>query len=298
METASTETQKILFLVNEVSGPGETNWNNIIRNYYQKHPEQIEIITLTKKVTTEQLREIISVAKPDIAVAVGGDGTIKLIAESLMNTNVSLGILPAGSANGMAKELGIPLDAEAALQLLVAGRTRTIHLLRVNGHVSIHLSDIGYNADLVRRFEQQSGRGKWGYLRAAVKALFRLPKMEVMMMVDNEKVELRAVMIVLANGTMYGSNAIINPVGNLDDELFEVVVIKKISAKEIFKMRFSHTEYDPEKTAVYQTNYVHIRSKRPVHFQVDGEYLGKVRSVNASIIPSALRVIVHRESSE
>lgn len=118
------------------------------------------------------------------------------------------------------------------------------------------------------------------------------------MIVGNEKVELSAAMIVLANGTMYGSNALINPVGNLDAELFEVVVIKKISAKELFKMRFSHAEYDPEKTVVYQTNHVHIRSKRLVHFQVDGEYLGKVKSVEASLIPAALQVIVPREASK
>ncbi len=298
MGTASIVTQRILFLVNEVSGPGETDWNDIIRNHFHHQPDQIDIITITKDATPEKLRKKISEVKPDIAVAVGGDGTIKLIAETVMETEVPLGILPAGSANGMAKELGIPIEPEAALQLLVTGRRRTIHLVRVNGHVSIHLSDIGYNADLIHHFEQQSGRGNWGYLRAAVKALFRHPLMEVMMIVGNEKVDLRAAMIVIANGTMYGSNALINPVGNLDDALFEVVVIKKISAKEIFKMRFSHAEYDPEKTVVYQTNNVHIRSKRFVHFQVDGEYLGKVKSVEASLLPAALQVIVPKESTE
>ena len=292
MENDPTAIRKILFLINKVSGSGETNWNDTIIRHFQHRPEHIELFTLEKESTTEQLRKKITEVKPDIAVAVGGDGTINLIAESVMETDISLGILPAGSANGMAKELGIPLDPQAAMDLLMTGRQRVIHLVRVNGHVSIHLSDIGYNADVVRRFEQQSGRGNWGYLRAAVKALFSLPEIKVKLIVENEMVELSAVMIVLANGTMYGSNALINPVGNLDDELFEVVVIKKISAKEIFKMRFSHAEYDPEKTVVYQTNKVHIRSKRLVHFQVDGEYLGKVKSVEASLLPAALRVIV------
>jgi len=295
MGTTTTVTQKILFLVNPVSGPGETNWSDIIRNHFHQQPEQIEIITIPKEATTEQLRKKIIGMKPDIAVAVGGDGTIKLVAESVLQTEIRLGILPAGSANGMAKELGIPIEPKAAMRLLVTGSQRTIHLVRVNGHVCIHLSDIGYNADLVRRFEHQSGRGNWGYLRAAAKALFRHPVMEVTMTVGNEKVELQAAMIVLANGTMYGSGALINPVGNLDDALFEVIVIKKISAMEIFKMLFTHAEYNPEKTVLYQTNHLYIRSKRPVHFQVDGEYLGKIKSVEASLLPAALQVIVPKE---
>jgi diacylglycerol kinase family enzyme len=102
------------------------------------------------------LKKEIILRKPDIAVAVGGDGTIKLIAESIMGTEIPLGILPGGSANGMAKELGVPTEPEAAMRLLVTGSLRTIHLVRVNGHVCVHLSDIGYNADVVRRFEQQS----------------------------------------------------------------------------------------------------------------------------------------------
>jgi len=295
MVTAATAAKKILFLVNPVSGPGETNWSDIIRKHFHQQPEQIEIITIPKEATVEQLRERIKAVSPDIAVAVGGDGTIKLVAESVMETEIPLGILPAGSANGMAKELAIPMEAEAAMRVLVTGSSRKIHLTRINGHVCIHLSDIGYNADLVRRFEQQSGRGKWGYLRAAVKALFRHPLMEVSMKVGNEAVALQAAMIVLANGTAYGSGAVINPVGNLEDTLFEVVVIKKISAIEIFKMRFTHTSFNPEKTLVYQTSRLDIRSKRPVHFQVDGEYLGKVKSVEASLLPAALHVMVPAE---
>jgi diacylglycerol kinase family enzyme len=108
-------------------------------------------------------------------------------------------------------------------------------------------------------------------------------------------VQLRAAMIVVANGTMYGSGAVINPVGTLDDAQFEVVAIKKISAMEIFKMRFSHAEFNPEKTVLYQTNRLHILSKRRVHFQVDGEYIGKVKSVEASLLPAALQVIVPKE---
>ena len=115
------------------------------------------------------------------------------------------------------------------------------------------------------------------------------------MEVGPKRMDLRAAMVVLANGTEYGSGARINPIGKLNDSLFEVVVVKKISAAEIFKMRFSHTSFNPAKTAVYQTSRVQIRSVKPVHFQVDGEYRGRTKSIKAGILPNCLKVMLPAE---
>ena len=99
-------------------------------------------------------------------------------------------------------------------------------------------------------------------------------------------------MVVIANATKYGGGALINPDGKLDDDLFEVIVVKKVSFAEIFKMMVTHSSYDPTKTEVYQTRVLQIRSRVKAHFQVDGEYLGKIKDINAEIIPAALQVIV------
>ena len=99
-------------------------------------------------------------------------------------------------------------------------------------------------------------------------------------------------MLVMANGNSYGTGAVINPIGKLDDELFEIIAIKKIALREVFKMVFTHEPYNNEKTAVYQTNELTIHSSRKVHFQVDGEYLGKVKEIKAYLIPSALSLLV------
>jgi diacylglycerol kinase family enzyme len=71
--------------------------------------------------------------------------------------------------------------------------------------------------------------------------------------------------------------------------------MKKISVLEIFKMVFSFEKYDSEKTEVFQTDQLFIKSLRRVHFQIDGEYLGKVKQVKASIIPDCLEVMVSRK---
>jgi diacylglycerol kinase (ATP) len=203
-----------------------------------------------------------------------------------------LGILPAGSANGLAKELGIPEDHTKALEIIVAGHSKKIHLLKINNHICIHLSDIGLNAHAIKKFETLPNRGMWGYVRAALKVVWVNPVMRVAMELAGEVVKQKAHMIVIANATQYGSGAVINPIGKLDDNLFEVIVVKKISLLELFKMIFSHNAYDSTKTEVFQTNSLHLRCKVKVHFQVDGEYLGKVNEVTATLIPNALEIIV------
>jgi len=116
--------------------------------------------------------------------------------------------------------------------------------------------------------------------------------MNIQMKIDGKIIKVKAKMIVIANATKYGSGAIINPIGKLDDEFFEVIVMKKVSIREMFKMIYSHEEFDSEKTEVFQTDELFIKSIRRVHFQVDGEYLGKVKEVRAVMVPDCLEMIV------
>jgi diacylglycerol kinase (ATP) len=116
--------------------------------------------------------------------------------------------------------------------------------------------------------------------------------MEVTIAGEKQTVKRNAAMVVIANATKYGTGAVINPEGKLDDGRFEIIVIKKISFNEIFKMMITHKDFDPRKTELFTTTGVEMRSKHHVHFQVDGEYLGKIYSLKAECLPGALQVIV------
>ncbi|MFN8347129.1 MAG: diacylglycerol kinase family protein [Spirosomataceae bacterium] len=283
---------KFLFIINSGSGNNTTDWAVLITDYFKLLPHTIELYRLTKNCNTQTIKDKIKVFSPHQVVAVGGDGTIKLVAECLPGTDIALGILPAGSANGLAKELGIPTNPQDALAVLVKGHSKKIHLITINGELCIHLSDIGLNAYVMKKFETLPIRGMWGYFMASLKVLWQHSLMEVEMKIDKKPIKIKAAMIVVANATKYGTGALINPIGTLEDELFEVIAIKKISPREIFKMVITHAPYDTEKTEVFQTDVLWMRSAKKVHFQVDGEYLGKVKEVKAAIIPDALKVIV------
>ncbi len=285
-------TIKLLFIINPNSGNSKINWTEEIENYFANSGHTISLFHLTKDCNLDTIKEKIKAFSPQKVVAVGGDGTVKLVAECILNTKIQLGILPAGSANGLAKEFDISNVPTEALNVLLKGNTQKIHAIKVNNELCIHLSDVGLNAYVVKEFENQPMRGMWGYMMASIKVLWQNPLMNIQMKIDGKIIKVKAMMIVIANATKYGSGAIINPIGKLDDELFEVIVVKKISIREMIKMVFTHEEYDSEKTEVFQTNELFIKSIRRVHFQVDGEYLGKVKEVKAVIMPDCLEVIV------
>ena len=282
---------KLLFIINPGSGNKTINWSNEIDHFFNHYPAVIIKHALTPGCNADTIKLKINATQPAAVIAVGGDGTVKLVAECLLHTTIPLGILPAGSANGLARELGIPTDIQGALQRLLSPAKQIIHLLNINGQLCVHLSDVGFNASVIKIFEARKRRGMIGYINAAWRVLWRHSLMQATIQIDDKVIKRDAAMIVIANATRYGSGAVINPAGRLDDDLFEIVIIRKISFAEIFKMMVSHKPYDKTKTELFQGQSIHIRSKKKVHFQIDGEYLGKVNDVDAAIITNALTII-------
>jgi len=287
----SIEPLKLLFIINPGAGNSSLNWPQEIDLFFRKLPHQVEKMLLTPGCTLSNIKDKIAAVQPARVIAVGGDGTVKLVAECLLHTSMAMGILPAGSANGLAKELGIPTDTQGALQHLLKKDTQKIHLIKINNQLCVHLSDIGFNASVIKIFEARKRRGMLGYINAAWRVLWRHRVMQATITIDNKIIRREAAMIVIANATRYGSGAVINPAGRLDDDLFEIVIIRKVSFSEIFKMMVSHKPYDKSKTELYQAQSIQINSRKKVHFQIDGEYLGKVNNVSAEIIVNALNII-------
>ncbi|MEO5594769.1 MAG: diacylglycerol kinase family protein [Chitinophagaceae bacterium] len=285
------EPLKLLFIINPGSGNKDIDWSSEIDNFFAQLPHTIEKFFLTPECNTGTIKDRISVAKPNRVIAVGGDGTVKLVAECLLHTRTVMGILPGGSANGLAKELGIPADTRGALQHLLKNETENIHLVQINNQLCVHLSDIGFNASVIKIFESEKKRGMPGYVKAAWKVLWKHSVMQATIKIDNNYIRRDAAMIVIANATRYGSGAVINPLGRLDDDLFEIVIIRKVSFSEIFKMMVSHRPYDKSKTELFQAQSLQIQSNKKVHFQIDGEYEGKVNKIQAIILKNALHII-------
>jgi diacylglycerol kinase (ATP) len=286
---------RLLFVINPVSGgKKKADPETFVKNYFLERREEVHFFLLDKP--QQSLTAAIKKIRPDCVIAVGGDGTVKMVAEQLINEDIPMAILPTGSANGMATELCIPADWEQVMALITnqhPSEVIDIDLIQINGQdICIHLGDVGLNALLVKNFEQRGIRGKLGYALSSFKTLWQNKRLEVKIANKDMHLIRHAHMIVLANARMYGTGACINPDGDIADGLFEVVILKRLSIAELFKMLFRHRPFDPTKTEILQASQVTISTHKRAHFQVDGEYLGKTKHVSASILPHALKVIV------
>jgi YegS/Rv2252/BmrU family lipid kinase len=283
----------LLFVINPISGGKlKDNFEEAIKKYFEPLPHKIEFFLLTGKNDAEELEKCIEQVKPQKIVAVGGDGTVSMVAKKILGTDMQLGILPAGSANGMARELNISMNVEEALNTVETGVVKKADAILVNNEVSFHLSDIGLNARLIKYFEEGSSRGIWGYAKVALKALFNKQIIRVTIQTREKKIKRNALMVVLANASKYGTGAVINPTGDLYDGLFEVVIIRQLDLSTFLKVWLKPRKLDPKKIEVIQATSVHIQTPRKVHFQIDGEYKGKVDLVNAKILPGQLNILL------
>jgi diacylglycerol kinase family enzyme len=216
-----------------------------------------------------------------------------LLAKILCGKDIPLLIIPLGSANGMAKELGIANRPEAALDLISNGVTKNIDLLKINGNICIHLGDVGLNASIVKRFEKDPKRGLWTYARHLFKELFLIDAFHFNITVDNKSFKKKAVSVTVANASKYGTGAVINPLGQIDDGKFELVIIKpfpKIHLISITWKMFIGRLQTSEFVDVYTCKEATIQTSKKTTLQIDGEIIGKTKEIVVQILPQSLTI--------
>lgn len=292
---ADTSIRAILFVVNPHSGPQNDDIAAIINEYHQKYYSDVEVKYLFPdwEIFHSQLESAFANTSFDTIVACGGDGTVKSVAEFAYGKAMRIGILPCGSSNGLAKNLNIPLDYYSALEVIFSNqRCTSVAALNVNGHLSIHLADAGINANIVKRFEKYGVRGFWGYIRAGMKVLRDFDDFIIHVHDRHTSRMFKACMVVIANANMYGTGFVINHMGELDDNKFEIIVIKKLSLKGFLRMALNNWIPDPELIQIMQGDKVQIDCNSPLNLQVDGQYIGKFKNILAEMLPLKLSMII------
>ena len=283
-----------LFAINPASGgKDKSDWETAIEAFFAGSDHTADLLRLTDQDDARLIRERIKQSKPDRVVAVGGDGTVKLVAEQVLNSGLPMGILPAGSANGMARELAIPLTPEESLPVLINGVAKPMDVICIgDDDICLHLSDIGLNAQLVKYYKQNNWRGKLGYARGALRVLTHRKLLQVSINTGDKTLHRSAFMVVLANARLYGTGAVINPDGDLSDGIFEVVILRRLSVWELLKMFWRYQPFDPGKVEIIKATSIHIETRRKAYFQVDGEYRGRVSDIRAEVRPGQLLMLV------
>jgi YegS/Rv2252/BmrU family lipid kinase len=144
-------------------------------------------------------------AKPDAVVAGGGDGTLSTVAGVIVRSGIALGVLPLGTLNHFAKDVGIPLDLASAVETVCRGRVKNVDVGRVNGRVFINNSSLGLYPQVVKMRDQlrlRLGRGKWpAFAWAALLVLRRFPFLRVEINVDGKALQRRTPVVFIGNNS-------------------------------------------------------------------------------------------------
>jgi diacylglycerol kinase (ATP) len=220
-------------------------------------------------------REAVAAAV-DLVVAWGGDGTVNEAASALVHTQVPLAIVPAGSGNGLAWDLGLPFEPRAALTVAAQGRTRAIDAGQINDCLFFNIAGVGIDAVIAAQFATRGlrRRGPLGYLKLTTRALARYRPQSYTLVLDGEQYEHRAMLVALANGRQYGNRASIAPGARLDDGLLEVVVVEPLSLIGIaahLPALFRGTLRTGPRIHMRAAHTIRVRTPGIIPFHVDGE---------------------------
>ncbi len=163
----------------------------------------------------------------EIVVAVGGDGSVNEVAGQLVGTQVSLGIVPMGSGNGLANHLNIPLSPPKAVQILNQSHSQQIDTAAVNGLFFISIAGIGFDATIARKFAGSRKRGFWTYLRLILREFVTYQVRPYKLNIDGQDISRDALFISFANSDQYGYKTKIAPEASVDDGFLDVCIVGK-----------------------------------------------------------------------
>jgi YegS/Rv2252/BmrU family lipid kinase len=230
-------------------------------------------------------------------VAWGGDGTINEVASELVGTGTALGIVRAGSGNGLARELGIPSDPDQALDIALTGRERAVDAGEIEGRRFFNVAGIGFDAAMAADFNALGGerRGPIRYAGVVARALFGYRAAHYSIDADGRRLETDALLVAIANLAQYGSNAVIAPGARPDDGLFDVMVVGErgvLGRIGLVARAYARTIDRAKGVTRLPAAHVVVRADEPVLFHVDGEPHQGGTTVETHVIPAALRVRV------
>lgn len=289
---------KILFVMNPVSG-GSSNDKAVLLIHEKAaaaHTDFKFLYTSSEDDDHRIQQELVNY-KPDRVIACGGDGTVQVVAKNLMKKNVTMGILPLGSANGLATALGLSQRLEDAVDLVFSD-TRVIQLDILefdNRHICTHLADIGINARMIKNYEEGGDRGMMGYAKYLLQSIKETPLLQFTIKTPEAEYRKEGYMLVVGNANMYGTGIRISR-GSVSDGKFEIVNIEKVALDEAIKAGLTKFNVFIDKdmfSDVISCNQAEILIDKKVDFQIDGEYMGEVDRLTIAIYPSAVPVLIN-----
>lgn len=288
---------KYFFIVNPNSGNAK---HEISIEFLQSKFSPKDEIILKETAYQFHAKELVQEAikqNADVVVACGGDGTINEVASALVHTTIHFGIIPAGSGNGLAANLGIPKDINKAIEIIKNSAVRTMDVGRVEDKYFFSNLGFGIDADIIKTYEQNQKRTITGYVDASVKTLKNYKSKLFRLYIDDVIIEKNFYYLFCSNSNVAGYGISFTPNADLSDGLLDLLMIEDLDVFEqfYFSVLVLAKKIDLMNKARYkQVKKFTIESLEDskISYQLDGEFqTTNSLKVKVEVLPNALNII-------
>ncbi len=229
-----------------------------------------------------------------VVVAVGGDGTVNEVASGLLGSTTALGIVPCGSGNGLARDLGLPMRVRRALQVVRDGHVTTIDSGEVNGKAFFCTCGVGFDAQVSHAFAKAGTRGFMTYVRTTIAEYLSYRPSHYRLTIDGETTDEEAFVIAVCNAAQYGNNAFIAPHASMRDGMLDVTVLHRFSlmSAPIVSARLFMRQLDRDRHySVYRGRNIVIERESEAPMHLDGEAMVMPGRLEITCHPSLLKIV-------
>ncbi len=292
--------KKALLLINRHSRKGQNSLPLAVEYFYD---HGLELIIKPIKDFSE-LGVVVREYAPriDCVIVGGGDGTLNAIVDSLVETNLPLGILPLGTANDLARTLGIPINIKQACDVIANGMLKSIDLGCVNGKYFFNVASIGLSVDITNKLTGCLKK-RWGILAYGITALQVVSKtrpFRATIKVDDQELPIKTVQIAIGNGKYYGGGMAIAEDAAIDDQRLDLYSIELKRWWQVFPMiwRLPKGEHEDLKwVRTIEGKEIEIHTTKSYDINTDGE-ITTFTPAKFKVVPHALQVYVPRKNGE
>ncbi|UCH14201.1 MAG: YegS/Rv2252/BmrU family lipid kinase [Bacteroidales bacterium] len=288
--------ENILFIVNPVSGKGKKTY--IIKQINEHlNPDKYNVVFEDSKykghahTIAEQYKEK-GIKK---IVAVGGDGTVNEIGSAIINTDISLGIIPRGSGNGLARFLSIPMNAKGAIEIINNPSIKDIDAAKVNDKYFFCTCGVGFDAHVGNIFNKYTKRRSINYFKDTIQEFLKYKPKEYNLKFDSQKKKVKSLLVTIANAGQYGNNVYISPDAKIDDGFLDLCILKPFPISIILPIGLrliGRTLNKSKYLEVIKCKNIILKKKKKVKCHYDGETYKAGKSIKVEIIPASLKVMI------
>jgi diacylglycerol kinase (ATP) len=230
----------------------------------------------------------------DTLVAIGGDGTVNTVAKIASKNNKTLGLIPKGSGDGLARFLTIPRDTKMAVRALLNGKTIAIDTARVDDVFFINVAGAGFEAEVAHKFGAEGVRGLKGYAKTILESFSGREEKKVTLTLDGKKTTLPFFSLSIANGAQWGNNFEIASNADIQDGLLDVAIMRKPKWHQILGLVSflkSKKQVNNALFTYYKASEINVKRSGKL-WHIDGEPIVLKNKKRVVIYQKNLRTIV------